>query len=536
MILTRRKFFLHAGCGLSAAYGTGLLAGRAACAASAPHVHDTAALVAAQIAPEPFRSNWKACRGGSWPDYMRDQPVGHENQRVAGMLYTLEAIRYLRDGQCNKALLLASARSHYVADSQCIAHAAVWNQRAQDDILESGRPGRGPWSFLPADMQDYWLPLGERTPHGYYPIEIEPPPVFRQAWDSLVDRKLVGSMHAFFDQTHPLTPYPNGYPTDGVPNTTNWSAYDREFYGRWEAENIALTVLDRQSVLSRSRPIRFVAAEAFQKSLETEMRNMVASIATYYRYLTVAKKTRLVGDIEQLFPSSDRLALLARGKPKIYLSPQSPWPLKRACRLLAMEMVRAEYRTRGQLGEQYGERIAEETEALFSTVAMPDKEADRRVVIAWQQDAAAIERHAAQTIADTSIVCEHSDPIGGQIVLHGQDMQAAIHLVDYLLDLAYAPLHGRVPVEVLLTVLRREWEGMRLMERLATMTDAQVATSPHRPSNPHEHEQAAWADKVHRMVRPYTFGRSNISGPLPSYCNLLLKDLPLPNGQKVDLD
>lgn len=27
------------------------------------------------------------------------------------------------------------------------------------------------------------------------------------------------------------------------------------------------------------------------------------------------------------------------------------------------------------------------------------------------------------------------------------------------------------------------------------------------------------------MVRPYTVGRSNISGPLPIYCNLLVKDL-----------
>ena len=536
MNLTRRKFFLHAGCGLSAAYGTGLLAGRTARAATAPHVHDTAALVAAQIAPEPFHSNWKSCRAGSWPDYMRDQPVGHENQRIAGLLYTLEAIRYLRDGQFNKALLLASARSHYVGDSQCIAHADVWLQRKKDDILEPSKPGRGPWSFLPANVQDYWLPLGERTPQGYFPIEIAPPPVFHQAWDKLVDRELLGSMHAFFDQTHPLTPYPDGYPTDNIPDTTNWSAYDREFYGRWEAENIALTVLDRQSVLSGNSPIRFVDAKAFQKSLESEMQNMVASISTYYRYLTVAKETQLVGDIEQLFPSSDRLALLARGKPKIYLSPQAPWPLKRACRLLAMEMVRAEYRTRGQFGGQYSERIVEETETLFSTVPMPGKVADRRIVIAWEQDDAAIEKHAAQTIDDTSIVCENNQPTGGQIILHGQDMQAAIHLVDYLLDLTYAPLHGRVPVEVLFTALKREWEGMRLMERLATMTDAQVAESSYRPSNPHKHDEPAWADKVHKMVRPNTFGRSNISGPLPIYSNLLLKELPLPNGEKVDLD
>lgn len=67
---------------------------------------------------------------------------------------------------------------------------------------------------------------------------------------------------------------------------------------------------------------------------------------------------------------------------------------------------------------------------------MPDNMPDRRVVIAWQQDDEAIQSHAAQTITDTSIVCENTDPTGGQIILHGKDMQSAIDLVDYLLDLS----------------------------------------------------------------------------------------------------
>lgn len=77
---------------------------------------------------------------------------------------------------------------------------------------------------------------------------------------------------------------------------------------------------------------------------------------------------------------------------------------------------------------------------------------------------------------------------------------------------------------------------MRLMERIATMTDAQATASPYRPTNPHEHNGPAWADKGHQMVRPFTVGRSNISGPLPTNSNLFLKKLPLPNGQKVKLD
>ena len=48
------------------------------------------------------------------------------------------------------------------------------------------------------------------------------------------------------------------------------------------------------------------------------------------------------------------------------------------------------------------------------------------------------------------------------------------------------------------------------------------------------HAQDAWADEVHWMVRPNTAGHGNLSGPLPPFWNLLLLDLPLPNGRKID--
>ena len=66
--------------------------------AASTDTHRIAAETAARLAPEPFRSNWRKCAGGVHPDYMRDQPLGHENARMAGLLYTLEAIRYLREG------------------------------------------------------------------------------------------------------------------------------------------------------------------------------------------------------------------------------------------------------------------------------------------------------------------------------------------------------------------------------------------------------------------------------------------------------
>ena len=50
--------------------------------------HRTASLTAAKLAPEPFASNWEKCSYANHPDYMRDQPLGHENMRAASLLYT----------------------------------------------------------------------------------------------------------------------------------------------------------------------------------------------------------------------------------------------------------------------------------------------------------------------------------------------------------------------------------------------------------------------------------------------------------------
>jgi len=158
----------------------------------------------------------------------------------------------------------------------------------------------------------------------------------------------------------------------------NWSTYDREFYGRWVAENVALSVVDRESVLSGAKPIRFVGATEFQAALESEMANMVASISTYYRYLTVAANAEVKGDVEELLPSVDRMALLARAQPKIYLAADAPWPLKRACHLVAMEIVRGEHRNRGRWGGSMVKTLLRKPPHCLSPSKCPQR---KRVVV-----------------------------------------------------------------------------------------------------------------------------------------------------------
>ncbi|MCL5270131.1 MAG: hypothetical protein M1457_06185, partial [bacterium] len=408
--------------------------------------HMTAGMSAARVAPEPFASRWRQCRGAVHPDYMQDQPLGHENQRVAGLLYTLAAIDWLRAGEVNKALLLASARSHYIEDESCLAHADVWNPRASDDRLRRDTPSAGIWSFLPASVQDWRLPIVRDPQLNYARLTAEPPEFRRNVWDACVADGRPGGMHHFFDRMPSLESAADGFPAGRIPDTTNWSAYDREFYGRWRAECLALKLLDPESVAAASRsdtggkaPVRFVAPEQFRRVLDDEMANMCASVAAYYRYVSVAARTTLVGEIEAMFPSADRLVLLARRDPHIYLAPDAPWPLKRAAWLLAMELARAGRRDEGILYPAYLKTLRQDAEGLFRTISMPAGEGDRRIVIAWQDAEKNIADLAAEPLAGNRIECRSGKTSEGAILLHGEDLQSAIHEIDYLLDLALAP-------------------------------------------------------------------------------------------------
>ena len=73
------------------------------------------------------------------------------------------------------------------------------------------------------------------------------------------------------------------------------------------------------------------------------------------------------------------------------------------------------------------------------------------------------------------------------------------------------------------------------MEELRGLSDTEAATQPARPRNPHAHDHELWEKKVRRMIQPHTGGQSDISGPLQIFWNLLLKELPLPDGKALEL-
>ena len=62
----------------------------------------------------------------------------------------------------------------------------------------------------------------------------------------------------------------------------------------------------------------------------------------------------------------------------------------------------------------------------------------------------------------------------GHITLRGDDLQRTIHLVDYLMDLTYAPFNGRTPMKVLFEVMKQQFDGVGLLERIRVTPNAQL--------------------------------------------------------------
>jgi hypothetical protein len=110
-------------------------------------------------------------------------------------------------------------------------------------------------------------------------------------------------------------------------------------------------------------------------------------------------------------------------------------------------------------------------------------------------------------------------------------------MIDYLLDLSYAPLNGKAPVEVLFRVFAKEWAGTKLIEDLKVTPEEEVARRFKRIKSVHSHDHGQWTDKVHWLVWPHASGTdANLSGVLPRFWNLFILDLPQPDGTRVDLN
>jgi hypothetical protein len=353
-------------------------------------------------------------------------------------------------------------------------------------------------------------------------------------------------MHAFFDSTEFHKGHKAwGFPLDHVPSTKNWSAYDYEVYARWRSDQIALEVLDHDSVMAQSGNgwIKFADTDKLQVAMDHEMENMIAAITSYYRYLTVAMDTVVVGGLNTLRRGEDHLLLMSIHKPAIYLSPEAPWELKRVCSLLAVEMARAAYRSQGHFDASFANTLHDDVANIIRTVAVPPNEQSQRIIISWGQSAEELEQTATERLSGNTVIGDDHIALKGHITLRGKDLQSTIHLVDYTMDLTYAPFNGRSPMKVLFKVMETEWDGLGLMEKLRITPDDQIGALLKTARNTHGYtdygdltEFNNWREEIYHTVRPNSTGSDiNLTGVLPRYYNYMILGIPLPDGSLIDL-
>ena len=131
----------------------------------------------------------------------------------------------------------------------------------------------------------------------------------------------------------------------------------------------------------------------------------------------------------------------------------------------------------------------------------------------------------------------------GNITLHGNDLQSTIHLVDYLLDLTYAPFNGRAPMKVLYKVMESEWDGLALMERIRITPDDQLQALLGGVKNTHGYSDFGdltqfngWRRRVYDSIRPHTAGSDiNLTGVLPRFYAFFVLGMEFPDGTRIDL-
>ena len=108
-------------------------------------------------------------------------------------------------------------------------------------------------------------------------------------------------------------------------------------------------------------------------------------------------------------------------------------------------------------------------------------------------------------------------------------MQDTLYLVDYFLDLAWAPLHGRWPVEEMRDLYQDVWAGWRLILDLRQMTGQ--AAADHVKKLPHHHLATGKEDSQKCAERT----KEGIHAPASEeeWWDHFLLATPLPDGRRV---
>lgn len=488
--------------------------------------HNEASVLAAGMSPEPFRSHAKLCVHAGYPDAMQDHAVGHGRDGYALRLFTREAIAAMRAGDLPKAMFFASAATHYLTDQVCVAHVSrAWYHQALD---------KDPWTrFLPRKYQAVLVPHGKRMVY-YEHLKAEasdtclflPEPEYNAAaW-----RKSQGSLNYYFD----TMPSVKKYVTPAMlRRPDDWTFNDFDQYARWYGFFIALDMLDPASL--KGPQLRLRDAQGMRAVCVEELINGTAQCAAYYGYLSTAAKAEVRPSLDACLPGFDKLQALAARQPVVAIGAQAPWPVERAAHVMALELLRAERRLARTQGRPASGRPVDDYVVRLSAGNCGERLRGRSavVLVTPADDSLARALSAPAIPAGASGVIAALEPGGSRqpvtVVLRGASRQDTLYLVDYLLDLAWAPRQGPWPVQRAVEALQSVWSGQRLIADLRGLNGEAAVAFARKVPYSHVATRKEDSARYHAAMRQ---GLEPGASQLEWWGHFLL-ELPLPDGRRV---
>jgi len=491
--------------------------------------HQDASYLGALMSPEPFRSNPSLCLFALYPDQMPDWPIAHGLDGYDRRLYTLEAIECLRSGDVPKALFFASAASHYITDRTCLPHCGAWRCRKGDWLTE----------FMPKKYREIELPCQikeiQATPtmrRKDWVFDLPEPELNREAW-----QKHPGNIHAYLDGAPSVRNYVTADEKVMAKLLEKWAPKGwtfnaRYIYGEVYPNFIAFDMLDPEGI--KTGNYRFRDPVGMKAVMIEELMNGAAVDAAFYGYIVTAAGTVVEPSLNELLPEMDKFLSFVNKDTLVVIPKEASWQVEHAAHVVGAELLRAMKRRATLRGEAQPSRTIASLILRVSSEELADalRRGNSVLLIPPGNDKWA-EKAGAPHLPNgkRGIIGAHKDSEGNiRLFLRGASEQDTLYLVDYLLDLAWAPIRqGQWPVEKVVNALKEVWGGWKLILDMRKMSGKEAvdyaAKLPYRHtpsiSGPETQKYKALLEGVHPRM---DIGRSDWS--------YFLLDLPLPDRRK----